>query len=268
MEDGGIDSNMVQKTREKTLKDALSEIVEKIVHEDEDKFLIRVKISKLHHVKRNAHYMEPKMFQQLVKNIEKDGYLSSVPLCFYLDGGLEVVSGNHRVAAAQKAGVEEILTMVPKSQSKAEALAKQLSHNTIFGRDDPQILQELYGELVDIEWKEYAYVDIENDVKMGPTVGVENFDFYEVSLLFLPEEVEDIKKTLDYIDFATSNTAKDLWVCSKEEYKNWIEVITQLRLNEDVRNITTIMRLMLKITKEALVAREKKLEKTARILDK
>jgi hypothetical protein len=56
---------------------------------------------------KNARYMSHEMFENLTANIKRDGGLASIPLCYREpDGGLLVLSGNHRVQAAVNAGIE------------------------------------------------------------------------------------------------------------------------------------------------------------------
>ncbi len=100
--------------------------------------------------------MTDAMFSQLVENIRRDGCLTSVPLVYDDDGKLEVLSGNHRVMAAIKAGLEEAEVMeITTPLGREQRVAIQLSHNAIAGADDPSILAELWADL-DFAYKEYS----------------------------------------------------------------------------------------------------------------
>ena len=118
----------------------------------------RVRLRDLALLAKNAHYMTDAMFSRLVGNIRKDGCLTTTPLVYEAGGKLEVLSGNHRVQAAIKAGIEEadVLEIVTPL-SREQKVAIQLSHNSINGKDDPNILAELWGEL-DFDAKEYAEI--------------------------------------------------------------------------------------------------------------
>ena len=105
---------------------------------------------------KNARSMPPATYKRLVENIRHDGVLTSTPLVGSMKGDerrLFVLSGNHRVAAAIDAGIEEatciaILDPIPRDRFSAI----QLSHNAIEGDDDASILQELYA-ILDLDLK-------------------------------------------------------------------------------------------------------------------
>ncbi|MDR1460008.1 MAG: ParB/RepB/Spo0J family partition protein [Bacteroidales bacterium] len=107
---------------------------------------------------KNARYFEPEVFQQLVNNIKSDGRLESIPLCYQTDKDKDVdkyhiISGHHRVSAAKQAGLEFIMIFVIQPKDKDELIAKQLSHNSLVGKDDKIILFELFNEIRNIQQK-------------------------------------------------------------------------------------------------------------------
>ena len=61
--------------------------------------IVKVKLRDLKLLEKNARYMTPQEFSQLVANIKQDGKLMGVPVVYRG----EVLSGNHRVRAAIKA---------------------------------------------------------------------------------------------------------------------------------------------------------------------
>ena len=107
-------------------------------------------------LEKNARFMRGATFARLVANIKADGCLTSVPLVGHVDGKLLVASGNHRVPAAMKAGIEEADVMeILTPLTREQFVALQLAHNAVVGEDDPNILQSLYAEL-SFGWKEYS----------------------------------------------------------------------------------------------------------------
>ena len=76
-------------------------------------------------------------------------------------GKFKVISGNHRVKSAIKAGLDKILVLFGTEEDFDEQrqLALQLSHNAISGQDDISILQELYASLKDLGLKAYTGID-------------------------------------------------------------------------------------------------------------
>ena len=105
-----------------------------------------VELSLIDLVEKNAHFMAQDTFRQLIANIKRDGQLTSVPfLVEHNTGRYTVISGNHRVQAAKMAGIIKASFIVVHEDdiTKDEILAIQLSHNSIVGQDDSEILKEL-----------------------------------------------------------------------------------------------------------------------------
>jgi ParB-like nuclease family protein len=154
-------------------------------------------------LKRNARYLKKGTFDQLTANVREDGMLSSVPLCHTLVGGtLECVSGNHRVQAAVKAGLSRILVLViPHELPKSQRISRQLSHNALSGQDDMTILAELWRDLESLEERLYAGLDSELVGELAKIAfqgfGAEPIRTEQMTLWFLPEEVEDVRALLE-----------------------------------------------------------------------
>src|ERR1039458_3962134 len=97
--------------------------------------IVKVKLRNLKLLEKNARYMTPQEFSQLVANIKQDGKLMGVPVVYRG----EVLSGNHRVRAAIKAGIDEADVLdVLTELTEERRLAIQLSQNAINGKDDPK----------------------------------------------------------------------------------------------------------------------------------
>lgn len=147
-------------------------------------------------LEKNARYMTHEMFANLVKNISKDGGLTSVPFCLKRkDGTYLVLSGNHRVAAAIEAGIKEILVLyTDREMSRAEQVSIQLSHNAIEGKDDLNILKSLWDEIDNVALKYYSGLDDklldEMDKLSQKSLAEVDLDFKSLTFLFLPEEIE------------------------------------------------------------------------------
>jgi hypothetical protein len=124
-----------------------------------DPLVVKAKEVKLLDV--NAHFMPRDVFNRLVENIKRDGKLLSVPLCVReQDGAIRVISGNHRVMAAQKAGLDEIDVMVLRGEiDEGRQKAIQLAMNKLVGQDDATILKELYDAIQSIDLKGYSGFD-------------------------------------------------------------------------------------------------------------
>jgi hypothetical protein len=152
----------------------------------------------LRELDKNAHYMTHEMFQNLVKNIERDGALASVPFCWFDGESYHVLSGNHRVKAAVAAGVARILILYDdRPLTRQERVAIQLSHNAINGKDDPALLKELWAEIDDLSLKYYAGLDDKQLEQLADaqlqSMREAVLDYKALMFLFLPEEVERLE---------------------------------------------------------------------------
>ena len=164
--------------------------------------VIRARLSELKLLEKNARYMKGPQFNRLVENIRRDGCLTSFPLVHRDGEALVVVSGNHRVSAAIKAGIEESdVIEVTSPLTRQQFVALQLSHNAIAGQDDPNILRSLYDEL-DFGWKEYSGLtdDAFNIDELDTSVlRVEQPFYEELTISFLPGDAEVFTGWLDKI---------------------------------------------------------------------
>jgi ParB-like chromosome segregation protein Spo0J len=148
----------------------------------------RVILTELKLLEKNAHYMEPGEFDLLVANIKRDGVMTSLPVV-YRD---IVLSGNHRMQAAMKAGLVEIDVIdILTELTPDEQMAIQLSHNAIKGKDDSNVLRELYASIQSLDLKIYTGLT-DDDFKITD-VEVQTLSFaqpaYEdLVIAFLPEE--------------------------------------------------------------------------------
>lgn len=148
----------------------------------------RVALAELKLLEKNAHYMDPDEFTRLVNNIKNDGVLTSLPVVYRGT----VLSGNHRTQAAIKAGLEEAdVIEIVSELSEDEQKAIQLSHNAIKGKDDSNILRELYDSINSLDLKLYSGLT-DDDFKITD-VEVQTLSFVQPTyedmvIAFLPEE--------------------------------------------------------------------------------
>lgn len=216
----------------------------------------------------NARSMRYETFQRLVENVRRDGQLESTPLCailgLYEDGDtpevgpdgqprFEVLSGNHRVKAAIAAELPTIrilaiLDPVPQS----ERIAKQLSHNSITGEDDPAILAQLY-EALDIDWKQYAGLDdkvlsLMAEVQIG-NLAEANLTFQTLSFLFLPDEIARVQAAFQA---ARALTPGDLYVARFGEYDRLMDRLADISAAHMVKNAASQLLLLLDIAEQHL----------------
>lgn len=203
----------------------------------------------------NARFMPGTQFQQLVDNLKRDGALTSVPLVYQGT----VYSGNHRVAAAIDAGIEEALILEIVSECTPERLrALQLAHNAIEGQDDPNILQKLYDSL-SFAWKRYSGLTdnafgkvSELDIK-ALSVGAPQYQ--ELVVLFLPEEQNRFLIALKEVD---KKLKKNIPVLAGrfEDFDRFFDAIVTLKKVKGIHNTAIALRTIAELALETLTKQE------------
>lgn len=193
-------------------------------------------------LKDNARYFKRETFRQLRDNIKNDKKLSSVPLCYKLsDGKYEIISGNHRVRASIDAGLEKILVLVITEElSKSKRIAMQLSHNSLVGEDDENILASLWEQIEDINDKLYAGLDSNIIQELKDDIEFVNFSTpsvatHLVSFMFCDGETERLSQIVDELE----NTAKKstvTFVAPKEQYEAFMKIIADIKHSEKIKD--------------------------------
>lgn len=205
-------------------------------------------------LKSNARYMRHEQFQLLVDNVKRDGKLTSVPFgAINEDGTYTVLSGNHRVMAAIEAELDEIEIMVTDDElTEKQRLAIQLSHNSISGQDDPDVLKELYKSLNDVDWQIYSGLD-DKSLEMIEAVDALSFSestlkFRTVTLLFLPEEIEEVESAFkDAKELISTNY---WWLANMKQYDDYLDLIRGTQHSTNVSNIATGLMTILEVFKK------------------
>ncbi|MBT4867978.1 MAG: ParB N-terminal domain-containing protein [Planctomycetaceae bacterium] len=190
-------------------------------------------------LKKNARYMQKPMFDQLTSNIERDGFLSSVPLCQEKeDGRLEVLSGNHRVKAAIRADISQIMVIAIPQQTKNRKVAIQLSHNALEGLDDHDILAELWNGLENLNDQLYSGLDTEFISNFDP-VEFHGFSAAQpqskcLVLWFLPEEIESMDDLL--LEAEVAAAADRVYLAPVNRYEELFEALVQTKKFRNIKN--------------------------------
>jgi hypothetical protein len=218
--------------------------------------VLRVPLAELTLLEKNARFMKGPTFNRLVENLRRDGCLTSVPLVHRRDGKLVVVSGNHRVQAAIKAGIQDAAVIeVTSPLTREQFVALQLSHNAVTGEDDPAILKSLYDEL-DFGWKEYSGLtdDAFKLEDLDTTVlRVDTPFFEELTIAFLPGDAAVFSGWLDRI--GKSKAAKHL-VGAYADFDGFFDALVKVKAVMGVNNSAVALRLMAELAGRQLQAEE------------
>lgn len=200
----------------------------------------------------NARFMRHETYKQLVTNIARDGALTSVPFAVWnaKTKRYRCLSGNHRVQAAIDAGVFAADVMLSDDRlSKQQQVAIQLSHNAIVGEDDPAILRQLYDELEQVDWREYAGLDDQvlgliEQVQIG-SLAEANLDWLSAVIIFLPEELEQAEAALK--DALASVSGDRRWLASRADYDPLLDALAEAGAAHDIQNQATALQVVLEV---------------------
>lgn len=218
---------------------------------ERDYAIWRVPLSALREQDKNARVMAGEKFDRLADNIKRDGMLESLPLCVLDEKGespiFHVISGHHRTRAARKAGVHNLIILViEREMTRDEIISKQLSHNSLEGYDDPQILKELYDEIKIIDFKISSGVtDFELDIE-HTSLKIDDvkivLDYETINILFLPRQVEHLEKVVAEIkDEAT------VYLADKKDFERMAEQIRTIAKRDNIVNMSAIIARMIEI---------------------
>lgn len=199
---------------------------------------------------KNAHLMNPVMFNQLTENIKKRGALESVPFCALVDNVIEIVSGHHRVRAAREAGVKRIIILLDTTGlSRSSIAAKQLAHNFINGYDDKDLVAEIAKLITEVDDMIESYLEktqievqqIDVGALLNPAMDIE---WKEVAFLFLHTQFDKFK------DLVSAIGKKDmLGLADADQFKPFIEALGKYQKYSDIHSVGMAVDIL---TKKAL----------------
>ena len=162
----------------------------------------------------NAQMMGQMDFNRLVKNIKKDGCLTSAILVMRQEGKKYMcISGHHRVRAAIKAGLTDVPCIIMDEVDESTRIRLQLPHNDIHGEPDEELLLVLQKKLneIDLELIDLIKQECENELK---EVSIDKIEFRYVSICQLPESADILTKMIEEVD------GEQKWLIEKQEYED------------------------------------------------
>ena len=174
---------------------------------------------------KNARTMTAAKRERLVANLTHDGTLTSAPLV-YQD---RIISGHHRVKAAIAAGIEKAQVIEITNELPDDHLtALQLSHNSISGEDDPNVLQEMLADLSPL-MQQFAAVPPPDFDTIGLFPSIRVPPQVQATVTFLDHEADGFQanaerlaksKVLQQIEPAAGQSD---WLEALFAVKNWAE---------------------------------------------
>lgn len=213
----------------------------------------------------NARAMTADTFLQLVDNIKRGNRLESLPFCALTNNGLEIISGHHRVRAARKAELTTMWVLVDVSMLPRDYIrSKQLSHNSIQGQDDMEIVNQIFGSIEDVDARIEAYISAESGVK-DIQVKLDSMDLEidletkTVHLMFLPLQKKVFTKAIKALEEVEYKKGEDVYLAAREEYEL---MVAALGLAGEAYNITSVPTLFARISEIIIEHAEKEIANT------
>jgi len=208
-------------------------------------------------LEKNAHYMEKEKLDRLVDNVSKDGFLSQLPFGMKRkeDGKYLILSGNHRLKAAIKAKLEFILILYIDEVSRDTQIAYQLSHNALVGKDDVQMLKDIYKEIQSIEAKEFTglngmnFLDIEKLSVSAINDG--DIELTEIKFLFVESRKMEVRQVLAELE--RQNIDKECAIVIGS-FDAFIKTMTEVKKVYGIKSNTIAFGKMIEICKEAIMS--------------
>lgn len=200
-------------------------------------------------LERNSHYMDKDMLDRLTSNIEKDGFLSQLPFGMKRkDGKFLILSGNHRLKASIKAKLDYILILYIDEVDKDTQIAYQLSHNMLVGKDDLQMLKDIYLEMESIEAKEFSGLD---DLKFREVNSINSLsisdadiELTEMKFLFVENVKNNVETVLNALEDYELDENSHIVVGS---FESFIKVLTDVKKKYGIKSVSVAFGRMIEI---------------------
>lgn len=216
----------------------------------------KVDINLIDEADMNANEMTGEDFAQLCDNIEKAG-LSSVPCCYKRSNGRFVmVSGHHRLRACKKVGFKRIgiLYVTEEELMQDEAIATQLSHNSLHGEDNQSILKILYSKIQSVDFKQFAHVNVD-EIPPVSTDGIsvfalkENFVF---TVVLYPDSFENLDELFGDIREQASKSDALILANEKENERLFLKLQTEIGKQYEIKSPSVSFAKLLQLASERL----------------
>jgi len=149
-------------------------------------------------LRRNPQFLTPAQMDALKKSIARDGFVVPILVRPIENGRYEVVSGNHRLLAAQELGLEQVPAVV-KDMDDREAQRLAINLNTVHGEPAVEALAPFLADLDD---------DLLREIFIPDDMLRELAEFDKI----LAEQLKELQAP-DPIDSETPNTPVPTCTC-------------------------------------------------------
>lgn len=206
----------------------------------------------------NAQTMQPRKFERLVENIRIRGALEQLPYCCRPGdvGPTSIIGGHHRMRAARAAGQDRMWALVDTlPMTRSQIRAKQVAHNELHGEPDPQILQQMIGQIDNVDDLLMTGLDETQLPTMEPDdtnlqLPHADFDFRLVSLSFLPAQLADFTDAVKLIESRTDLVG----VARVEQFDAFSKALMDYGRRFNVKSMATVVSMLTDIARREVEA--------------
>ena len=184
--------------------------------------------------------MDEKVFDRLEENIAHDGILTQLPFVQKLPNGrYEIISGNHRIKAAKKAGLLSVWCITCEvTLPEDEKIRIQISHNTIRGEHNALILKEILGDIEDIDAIRRSGADIDiSTLKIDKiefkSIDANALDIRQVVLYFTNPDIRALDRLISNIDTHLTGSSR-VYLAEHKKFKEFIEAIVKVKSEANI----------------------------------
>ena len=218
-----------------------------------------VDITLIDEASANANQMSQEAFDRLKENIRLTGGLSSAIGCYRKsDGRFVILSGHHRYRACVQLRFKEVPVIYAEESdlTKDEIIALQLSHNSLHGEDNKGILKRLFEEISSVEFKQVAYVDV-NEIQPisldSISLNIEKEQF-SISLILYRKGYEDLKELLGLVEEKKQTSDIVLLADGEGNEDEFLDLTTALRNRYDIKSPNVQFAKLLELAKKQMAA--------------
>lgn len=230
----------------KLSKDELRKVMQESV------IIRKFRFDEITYLEKNANIMTDKTMERLVENVEYDGMLTQLPFLHKLPSGkYEVISGNHRVQSAEKAGLKEFYAMAAEvTLPKDQKLRIQISHNSIRGEQRNAVLIELVDEFEDTEMLRLSAADfdiekLDNSKVDFLALDAGGLDFRDVMFYFTEYEINKMDRLLADLDHRLLNQKSPTYLVMKEKHEKFVDAVTKIKNEANIKSTAVVINLII-----------------------
>ena len=126
--------------------------------------------------------------------------------------------------------------MVAEVENEDQIKAKQLSHNSITGKDDEIVLKKLYDSIKDLEMKYYSGLKDQLDNIDTISLNFKTGDYKEFAMLFLPEDIGNYDELVELVEESIVRKDTACRLVDSETHKQFINAMKEIKGCENIKS--------------------------------